>query len=226
MSNAKIFGGAPVRNFEEDDRRAIALSMETAGLENISGSPEVGDQQESVNSSAMEITGESLHPVTKKVLLETEAGTLNRGKKLDGQYSEAVWSLLKGEAAYINYDEQYADYITINPDGSGTIECIITDECFEFQNWDLREYSQIGEGRFIMSIKEALDFVLRVGNAIPSGNLRDMGGLKGLIDSYLDVKEAEAHAKLVAADPEKAKRNGWLSENIPTPYVTARAQEE
>jgi hypothetical protein len=130
--------------------------------------------------------------VTEELREKTERGELKRRKGIES--SKAVWDLLKGQTVVITYSEHYGINITLNPDGSGKIEDPKREDgAFEFQNWQLGEYAETGKGDYIKNLREAKEFVERVSNTIPSGNLETLGGIPGLVESYLDVKTAEAY---------------------------------
>lgn len=146
--------------------------------------------------------GESLfeiHPITNYLVEETEKKIIRR-KEDDpesdwGSQGYHVWKLLKGEEVYIDIyhgsgNEHTA--ILIRPDGTGVCEGwggSHDDYKIEFSNWDA---SKIGgsEKDFVAELGDAYNFIQKVANLIPIDDLSKMGGVPGLVRSYLDVRAA------------------------------------
>ncbi len=159
---------------------------------------------------------EGLHPVTKSVIEKTEKGGIERGAD-DGFYGDTVWNLLKGEEVRVTYSETYGIYITIRPDGSGSIEDRNNNTGLEFKDWDVGEWAETSEGIYIKDIKESVDFIKSVADSIPSGNLGRMGGVKGLVESFIDIRNAREYAK---------SESGPKYQNIPTAEVLSQIESD
>ncbi len=156
--------------------------------------------------------GDKKHPVTERVKNATENGELKR--ITEAPKGDLVWQLLKGESVEYFYSEHYGIKITINPDGSGIIS---SDEHGDhnFADWETGSYKDMGEGDFIERIREGLDFAKRVGNAIPSGNLEGMGGIKSLVQSFCEVQSAEGYYQASKREPKDGELNWPVYENLP-----------
>jgi hypothetical protein len=149
-----------------------------------------------------------VHPVTKRLIERTESGEILREK---GFYGEKVWKLLKGET--IKIEMGGSEVITLSLDGSGHLDDPENNLDLPIKEWSIEDDPSTQD--ILENFKEALDFIYSVGDTIPSGNLEIMGGIVGLVDSFIDVKNAKKYAdRTVAVDPHKDSMGS--TKNIPS----------
>ncbi len=130
--------------------------------------------------------------VTNEVRELTENGELKRSQETPN--GDIVWRLLKGETVIIPYSD--TSNITISPDGSGSVsDTQEPSQEINFDKWDTKNMSEYGEGYIIDTIKLAKDFIEKNANAIPHGNLKELGGIKNLVESFLEIRRAEFYGE-------------------------------
>jgi hypothetical protein len=157
--------------------------------------------------------GESLglHPVTERVMKTTESGELKREHSF---YGKKVWKLLNGENVEIGEADGFSMKITIDSLGNGKILDQESNLDLSISNWSVEGGAAgFSVENVLKNLKDVFEFIKRVGNKVPSGNLEDMGGLVGLADSYMDVKNAEAYYSNNTVDPHRESMGSV--DNIP-----------